>query len=93
MGKHHVPRLLLPLALDAQFRTPYPRSAGFDTDTYHTRSSRGVSAQRTVAMVHTQGEHLYLEIFSKGSSYKATFVLSKVRCIKYKHYMQSKYVT
>ena len=29
---------------------------------YHTRSSRGVSAQRTVAMVHTQGEHLYLEI-------------------------------
>ena len=29
---------------------------------YHTRSSRGVSARRTVAMVHTQGEHLYLEI-------------------------------
>ena len=23
---------MLPLALDAQFRTPYPRSAGFDTD-------------------------------------------------------------
>ena len=32
MGKHHVPRLLLPLALDTQFGTPYPRSAGFDTD-------------------------------------------------------------
>ena len=32
LGKHRVPRLLLPLALDAQFGTPYPRSAGFDTD-------------------------------------------------------------
>ena len=32
LGKHCVPRLLLPLALDAQFGTPYPRSAGFDTD-------------------------------------------------------------
>ena len=29
---------------------------------YHTRSSRGVLAWRTVATVHTQGEHLYLEI-------------------------------
>ena len=29
---------------------------------YHTRSSRGVWARRTLAMVHTQGEHLYLEI-------------------------------
>ena len=32
LGKHCVPRLLLPLALDAQFGTPYPRSAGFDTE-------------------------------------------------------------
>src|SRR3954462_7366726 len=32
MGKHRVPRLLLPSALDAQIGTPYPRSAGFDTD-------------------------------------------------------------
>ena len=32
LGKHCVPRLMLPLALDAQFVTPYPRSAGFDTD-------------------------------------------------------------
>ena len=32
LGKHRVPCLLLPLALDAQFRTPYPRSASFDTD-------------------------------------------------------------
>ena len=29
---------------------------------YHTRSSRGVSARRTVATVHTQEEHLYLKI-------------------------------
>src|SRR6266516_5866922 len=29
---------------------------------YHTRSSRGVSARRTFAMVHTRGEHFYLEI-------------------------------
>ena len=32
MGKHRVPRLLQPSTLDAQFGTPYPRSAGFDTD-------------------------------------------------------------
>ena len=32
LGKHRVPSLLLPLALDTQFRTPYPRFAGFDTD-------------------------------------------------------------
>ena len=29
---------------------------------YHTRSSRGVSARRTLATVHTQREHLYFEI-------------------------------
>ena len=29
---------------------------------YHTRSSRGVSARRTLATVHTQGEHFYVEI-------------------------------
>ena len=32
LGKHRVSSPLLPLALDAQFGTPYPRSAGFDTD-------------------------------------------------------------
>ena len=32
LGKHCVPRLLLPLALDTQFGTPYSRSAGFDTN-------------------------------------------------------------
>ena len=60
---------------------------------YHTRLSRGVSPWSTVAMVHTQGEHLYLEILVKGSSYNATVVLRKIRCIKDKHHMKSKYVT
>ena len=32
LGKHRVPRLMLPLVLDAQFGTRYPRSADFDTD-------------------------------------------------------------
>ena len=32
LGKHRVPRLLLPSILDAQFGTPYPISASFDTD-------------------------------------------------------------
>ena len=32
---------------------------------YHTQSSRGVSTRRTVAMVHTQGEHYTLK-FSEG---------------------------
>ena len=31
--------------------------------------------------------------FSEGSSYNATAVLNKIRCIKDKHHMQSKYVT
>ena len=34
LGKHRVPRLLLPSILDTQFGTPYPRSTGFDTDRY-----------------------------------------------------------
>ena len=29
---------------------------------YHTRSSRGVLARRTLATVRTHGEHLYLQI-------------------------------
>ena len=60
---------------------------------YHTRSSRGVSARRTFASVHTQGEHFIPWNLVKGSSYNATAVLSKIRCIKDKHQMQSKYVT
>ena len=49
---------------------------------YHTRSSRGVSARRTVATVTLK--------FSKGSSYNAIVILRKIRCIKDKHHMQSK---
>ena len=30
---------------------------------YHARSSLGVSTRRTVSTVHTQGGHLYLQIF------------------------------
>ena len=33
----------------------------FERRAYHTWSSRGVSSRQTVAMVHTQGEHLYIE--------------------------------
>ena len=58
---------------------------------YHTWSSRGVSARRTLATVHTQGEHFL--IISERSSYNATVKQSKIRCIKDKHHMQSKYVT
>ena len=65
----------------------------FERRAYHTQSSRGVSARQTVTTVHTQGEHLYLEILVKGLSYNATAVLSRIRCIKDKHHMQSKYVT
>ena len=65
----------------------------FERRAYHTRSSRVVSARRTSATVHTQGEHLYLEILVKGSSYNATTVLIKIRCIKDKHHIQLKYVT
>lgn len=34
----------------------------FEHRAYYTRSSRGVLARQTIAMAHTQGEHLYLEI-------------------------------
>ena len=45
MGKHRVPRLLLPLALDAQFGTPNPRSASFDTDIGAFIESSSVSSK------------------------------------------------
>ena len=38
-------------------------------------------------------ENTYNLKFSERSSYKATAELSKIRCIKDKHHMQSKYVT
>ena len=57
----------------------------FECRVYHTRSSRGVSTRRIVALLPWN--------LVKGSSYNATAVLSKIRCIKDKHHMQSKYVT
>src|SRR3954466_3678858 len=47
---------------------------------YHTRSSRGVWARRTLATAYTQGEHFL--IISERSSYNATVNQSKIRCIK-----------
>ena len=38
-------------------------------------------------------ENTFTLIFSERSSYNATAVLRKIRCIKDKHHMQSKYVT
>ena len=38
-------------------------------------------------------ENTYTLKFSERSSYNATIDLSKIRCIKDKHHMQSKYVT
>ena len=51
----------------------------FERRVYHTRSSRGVSARRTVAMMHTQGEHLYLEIIIRDhpTCYRRS---KKIRC-------------
>ena len=46
LRKHCVPRLLLPLDLDAQFGTPYPRSAGFDTDSHVDLSIIGLVAAK-----------------------------------------------
>ena len=60
----------------------------YERRAYHTRSSCGVSARRTFAMVHTQGETYTLK-FSERSSYNDTDVLSKIRSIKDKHHMQS----
>src|SRR3954462_13543394 len=42
--KHCVPCLLLPSSHDAQFGTPYPRSAGFDTDIGAFTESSSVSS-------------------------------------------------
>ena len=38
-------------------------------------------------------ENTYTLKFSERSSYNATTILRKIRCIKDKHHMQSKYVT
>ena len=62
LGKHRVPYLLLPSTLDAQFGTPYPRSAGFDTDigafieSSTVSSSKGSMAPSIINNDAVQGE-------------------------------------
>ncbi len=63
-----VPRPYLLYARLVKFNLSIPRVQNWlapvvgGRKAYHTRSSRGVWARRTLAMVHTQGEHFYLEI-------------------------------
>ena len=59
---------------------------------HHTRSSRGVSARRTSQRCILR-ENTYTLKFSEISSYNATVNQRKIRCIKDKHHMQSKFVT
>ena len=58
------------------------------TPDHHVVSQHEELSQRCILR-----ENFYTLKFSKGSSYNATVVLSKIRCIKHKHRMQSKYVT
>ena len=58
------------------------------TPDHHVVSQHEELSQRCILR-----EHTYTLKFSKGSSYNATDVLSKIRCIKDKHHMKSKYVT
>ena len=59
------------------------------TPDHHVVSQHDELSQRCILR-----ENTYTFIFLvKGSSYNATAVLSKIRCIKDKHHMQSKYVT
>ena len=58
------------------------------TPDHHMVSRHDELSQRCILR-----ENTYTLKFSKGSSYNATAVLSKIRCIKDKHHMQSKYVT
>ena len=59
--------------------------------TYHTRS-HVVSQHDELSQRCILRDNTYTLNFSKGSSYNATVVLSKIRCIKDKHHMQSNYV-
>ena len=62
MGKHRLPLLLLPLILVSQLGTPYPRSAGFDTDTHPL--SFFLSFHTLIALVHP----------SHGNPYSLTLI-------------------
>ena len=56
---------------------------------HHVVSQHGELSQWCILRENTYT----LKILVKGSSYNATVILSKTRCIKDKHHMQSKYVT
>ena len=58
------------------------------TPDHHVVSRHDELSQRCILR-----ENTYTLKFSKVSCYNATNVLSKIRCIKDKHHMQSKYVT
>ena len=58
------------------------------TPNHHVVSQHDELSQRCILR-----ENTYTLKFSGGSSYNATIVLSKIRCIKDKHHMQPKYVT
>ena len=49
---------MLPLALDAQFGTPYQRSAGFDTDTHHTPDDPVGAAKEAIVQAGFMMEHM-----------------------------------
>ena len=70
--------VLHPLYLNVELITP----------DHHVVSQHEELSQRCILR-----ENTYTLKFSKGSSYNATAKLSKIRCIKDKHHMQSKYVT
>src|SRR3989337_1131026 len=55
------------------------------TPDHHVVSQHEELSQRCILR-----ENTYTLKFSEGSSYNATAVLSKIRCIKDKHHMQSK---
>ena len=57
------------------------------TPDHHVMSHHEVLSQWCILR-----ENTYTLKFSEGSSYNVTAVLSKIRCIKDKHHMQSKYV-
>ena len=67
MGKHCVPRLLLPSALDTQFGPPYPRSAGFDNDIGAFIESSSVSSSSgSMAPTITNNDAVQGETFLPG---------------------------
>ena len=55
------------------------------TPDHHVVSQHDELSQRCILR-----ENTYTLKFSKGSSYNATAVLRKIRCVKDKHHMQSK---